>query len=328
MATKKDHNMTLAFGRLKIIKLTNRQRTRLDRALQLYRETLVSEAQHPESQLRQWNQKQRQFADQFKLCAIEVGEAVVGVFEYSYFSDEDIIFIRSLGIGDAPNGGEFDLTKTIKGLKDFLVHNYGRRELLIVCEIPWVRLNDTEWHSDGNVTNHFELLGFRKMDLEYKYPAVRRSDGERAYPADILTWRSGIQTGLSLSATQLILRTIFFNYYLRWDRSFLELELFEQRNYFLTRLHSALELQVKGEDNLVANASGTELETAKPSNSRPLFSRTIERFFQEKIARLVEINILLLLLSLILQRPETITSQVLATVLIYRTISRSEQSKH
>jgi hypothetical protein len=328
MATDRNHNMTLGNGVPKVIKLKNRQRSRLDQALQLYREILVSEAQYPESQLRQWNQKQTQFANQFGLCAIEAGEAVVGFFQYSYFNDEHIVFIRSLCIRNVPDAGEFDYNKTIKSIKDFLAHNYTSNDLLVVCEIPWVRLKDEDWHSNSNMTNHLELLGFRKLDLEYKYPAVRRSDGEGAYRADLLTWRPRIQMGLSLSAIQLILRTIFFNYYLRWDRAFLELALFEQRNDFLTKLHSAVELQVKGTNNLIRNAAGSDFETTKQKTSRPLFSRTLEKFFEPKLARLVEISILVLLLSLILQRPERFTSQVLATVLLYRTISRREQSKH
>jgi hypothetical protein len=328
MPTQIVHNMTFGRAQPQIVELTKRHGYRVKQALKLYGEIVVSEAQHSPSELKYWHHRQEQFADKFELYAIQSDKRIEGFFESSYFSKEHIIFIRSLCIRKTMAGNDLDYTETLELIRDYLTQCYSAKELLIVFEVPWTKLSADNWQPDANLISCFELVGFRKIGLEYKCPAVQPSDGEKAFPADLLSFRPRGKSRLSLYEIRLILRTVYFNYYLRWDSPFLAPELFERRAGFLHGLHNTVELQMRENKSLVKPDSNNSSEIAKLSKSRPWLTRMIDWLAEKDLARFSVISLLLLPSSIILDRPERFLAHVLGMVLIFQTMRDGDRSKN
>ena len=206
-----------------LLQLIARGRNRLFEALNIYRETILPEAQNPERQILYWIEHSKEvLADEFKCFSLQRGDAVIGYLQYSYFREEKLFFFEYLCLRDRSRSGLVP-SLAIKTIEDFLAQNYSTG-FTIVFEVAQKRNRDQRWEPDKKLISYFRRLGFRSVDFPYRYPILQSYDGEMSYPADLMILLPEQRTVVTASEMRTILRCIYFKHYLRWDRPFLEPE--------------------------------------------------------------------------------------------------------
>src|SRR5436190_23770744 len=149
---------------LKPIERTDRGAARLHAALDIYRETILPEAQNPERQILYWiDHSKDNLTDEFRCFAIERKNAVIGYLQYSFFREEHIFFFEYLCIKDRTRAGLVP-SKAMRTIEDFLAQNYSPG-FTIVFEVAQTRSNSSDWQPDHGLLTYFQRLGFRKVDF-------------------------------------------------------------------------------------------------------------------------------------------------------------------
>src|SRR5436190_23116091 len=109
---------------LKPIERTDRGAARLHAALDIYRETILPEAQNPERQILYWiDHSKDNLIDEFRCFALVDEGEVKGYLQYSYFGEEHIFFFEYLCIRDDRVSGLVP-NKALQMIKEFLSENY------------------------------------------------------------------------------------------------------------------------------------------------------------------------------------------------------------
>jgi type IV secretory pathway VirB3-like protein len=220
---------------LKPFNRSDRDLTRLNAALHLYRRLIPEEARNPEEQIIYWidNAKSR-LTDEFKSLSIHSNDEMIGYFQYSYFVDEHLFFFEYLCLNKCGKKGLIR-NDFLKAIQSFFSTNY-KPGYSIAFES--VRNNvDGEWVPDEKRLKYYEFLGFRRVKFDYRYP-VLQSYGEESYPADLLVRLPDGSETVKASDLRMILRAIYFKHYLRWDKPFLGTADFHKRERIINNLYA------------------------------------------------------------------------------------------
>ena len=274
---------------LKAIERTNRSKGRLNAALDIYRKTILPEAQNPESQILYWiDHSGDALADEFRCFALQAGNEVTGYLQYSYFREEHIFFFEYLCIQDPGRSGLVP-TSALDDIEDYLAQNY-RPGFTIAFEVAQKQRKNGEWKSDVRLINYFSRLGFRKVDFKYRYPILQSYDGATSYPADLMVMLPQQRTVVTASEMRTILRCIYFKHYLRWDRPFLEPGAFTQRERLINDLYSEQVATIRDDDSF--GTRGDDRRSARPRflNQLPSIKDVLNQFFSPKVPRLIVVT--------------------------------------
>jgi hypothetical protein len=278
---------------LRPIDRTDRARSRLNAALNIYRDTILPEAQNPERQILYWiDHSKESLADEFRCFAIQNGTDVVGYLQYSYFREEHIFFFEYLCLLDSPRRGLLP-SDSLKSIEDFLAQNY-EPDFTIVFEVAWKTGKTGAWDPDRKLIAYFKRLGFRRIDFEYRYPILQSYEGEMSYPADLMILLPKGRKNLTSFTMRTILRCIYFKHYLRWDRPFLEPVRFEEREKLIDQLYAQQVSQIDQRDTFGTSGDDKRSQQKRFSNRHPRIQALLERIFGPKLPRLVVIILLLL----------------------------------
>lgn len=223
--------------RLRPFERTTRGSERLSAALQIYRETILPEAQNPERQILYWiDHAREQEADEFRCFSLEARGDVAGYLQYSYFREENVLFLEYLCVRDADRSG-LRPTEAIDIIKEHVATSYPKG-LTIAFEIAKVKCPSEDWISDRRLKAYFLALGFRAVAFDYRYPVLQSYDGAISYPADLMVRLPDCRTTITACELRTILRCIYFKHYLRWDRPFLGEQNFRERERLINDLYA------------------------------------------------------------------------------------------
>jgi hypothetical protein len=278
---------------LRPIDRTDRGRSRLNAALNIYRDTILPEAQNPERQILYWiDHSKESLADEFRCFALQNGTDVIGYLQYSYFREEHIFFFEYLCLLDPTRRGLLP-SDSLKSIEDFLAQNY-EPDFTIVFEVARKTGKTGAWDPDRKLIAYFKRLGFRRIDFEYRYPILQSYDGEMSYPADLMILLPEGRKNITSFTMRTILRCIYFKHYLRWDRPFLEPVRFEEREKLINQLYAQQVSQIDHRDTFGTSGDDKRSQQQRFSNRYPRIQALLERIFGPKLPRLVVIILLLL----------------------------------
>src|ERR1035437_3533112 len=152
---------------LKQIDRTDREKERLHAALDIYRQTILPEAQNPERQILYWIEHSKEaLADEFRCFAVQNGADVVGYLQYSFFREEQIFFFEYLCLLDKQRLGLLP-SQAVNSIENFLAQNYAPG-FSVVFEVARRRNKAEEWIPDIKLIRYFKRLGFRQVDFAYR----------------------------------------------------------------------------------------------------------------------------------------------------------------
>ena len=311
---------------LKPIERTDRAKNRLNAALEIYRETILPEAQNPEKQILYWiDHSGGDLTDEFRCFAIQHGRDVVGYLQYSYFREEHIFFFEYLCIQDTKLIGLVP-SRAVKSIEDFLAQNY-KPGFTIVFEVAQKRSGIAEWKSDKKVVSYFKRLGFRTIDFHYHYPILQSYEGEFSYPADLMTRMPEGRTTVTSFEMRTILRCIYFKHYLRWDRPFLDSERFSEREKLINELYSREVAQIGGGDSFGTKGDEKRTRVVLFQNRQARIGSLLERVFAPKFPRVIVVVGILLVVRKLLQNDLLFVPFVLTVCAVYCLVEDTESSK-
>jgi hypothetical protein len=312
---------------LRPIDRTDRGRRRLTAALQIYRETILPEAQNPERQILYWIDHSREsLSDEFRCFAIQDRGTVVGYFQYSYFQEEHIFFFEYLCIRNSQRRGLVP-SEAVKAIAEFLGENY-RPDFTIVFEVAKTRKGSGHWQSDARLIAYFTRLGFRKVDFSYHYPVLQSYEGGLSYPADLMVRLPAQRVAVTSFEMRTILRCIYFKHYLRWDRPFLDAEDLGKRELLINELYSK---------EVVRLSSGATLGTTGDDKRgtflawfrypQPRIGALLTKIFGTKMPRILVIMVSLLITQWFLGSGALLVPFVLAVAVVYCLAENTRDSK-
>lgn len=311
---------------LKPIDRTNRNRSRLNTALDIYRETILPEAQNPERQILYWIEHSRDaLMDEFRCFAIQRKDAVVGYLQYSYFREEHIFFFEYLCIRDGKRRGLLP-SEAVRSIEDFLAQNY-RPDFIIVFEVARKRNASGVWEPDQKLVSYFKRLGFRKVEFDYYYPILQSYEGEVSYPADLMIRLPECRTIISAFEMRTILRCIYFKHYLRWDRPFLDPERFREREQLINELYAKEVAQIGGSGTFGTTGDDKRSGMTRFSGCQPRISALLDRVFGPKLPRILVVILVLLGVQKLLGSMLLLLPFILAVAAIYCLSEDTEASR-
>ncbi|MDO8544498.1 MAG: hypothetical protein Q7S40_29000 [Opitutaceae bacterium] len=314
---------------LRAIERTDRGKNRLNAALDIYRRTILPEAQNPESQILYWiDHSNEALADEFRCFALQRGNDVSGYLQYSYFREEHIFFFEYLCIQDPKRTGLVP-SDALDDIEDYLAQNY-RPGFTIAFEVAQKKFHDDEWKSDKKLIKYFTRLGFRTVEFKYRYPILQSYDGATSYPADLMVMLPAQRTTVTASEMRTILRCIYFKHYLRWDRPFLVPDAFALRERLINDLYSEQVATIRDDDTF--GTFGDDRRASRPRflNQLPTVREIVDRFFSPKMPRLVVVIAVLLALTWGLKRIDSLwmfTPLILAASLLYCLAENTKETR-
>jgi hypothetical protein len=301
---------------LKPIDRTDRGVSRLNAALNIYRQTILPEAQNPERQILYWiDHSKDNLVDEFRCFSIVEDGAVIGYLQYSYFGEEHIFFFEYLCIQDPHRTGLVP-SEALRKIEDHLAQNY-RPGFTIVFEIAQKRDLKEHWKSDKKLISYFKRLGFRTIDFDYHYPILQSYDGGISYPADLMVRLPDLRREISASEMRTILRCIYFKHYLRWDRPFLDPEPFSKRERLIDELYTREIARIDGNDTFDTHGDDERSLLNHFRNSQPRISVLLGKIFGPKLPRIIAIIVILLGAQWLLGSGFLLVPFVLAVAAIY-----------
>ena len=311
---------------LKPIDRTDRARARLDAALQIYRETILPEAQNPERQILYWiDHGKDDLSDEFRCFAIQQNGRVIGYLQFSYFREEHVFFFEYLCIRDPSAHGLVPST-AMKKIEDYLAQTY-RPGFSIVFEVAHVRSPQGVWLSDTKLVKYFTRFGFRTISFCYRYPVLQSYDGETSYPADLMVMMPDNRKTLSASEMRTILRCLYFKHYLRWDRPFLDTARFSERERLINALYT-LEIQgIANDETFDTSGPKGRSEAKRFKNRTPKLAILAEQVFGPKLLRISVISGLLLGVQAFLGNTLLLFPFVLAVAAVFCLSENTEASR-
>jgi hypothetical protein len=311
---------------LRQIDRTDRGKNRLYEALNIYRETILPEAQNPERQILYWIEHSKEvLADEFRCFSLLNGNAVIGYLQYSFFREEKLFFFEYLCIRDLSRLGLLP-SKAVKTIENFLAQNYPPG-FTIIFEVAQKRNKNQEWEPDKKLISYFKRLGFRTVDFPYHYPILQSYDGAVSYPADLMILLPDQRTVVTASEMRTILRCIYFKHYLRWDRPFLEPERFVQRERLINDLYSHQVQSISDNDSFGTRGDDKRSQMNRFLNVQPAIGQLLDRVFGPKFFRVLIVICVLLVTEWILGSGLLLIPFVLAVALIYCLMEDTEDSQ-
>jgi hypothetical protein len=311
---------------LKEIDGTNRGRPRLYAALNIYRETILPEAQNPERQILYWIEHSKDnLTDEFRCFSIQRSRETIGYLQYSYFREEHVFFLEYLCLRDKKRAGLVP-SEAVASIEQFLGENY-EPNFTIAFEVAHKRNGQGEWEPDKKLVHYFKRLGFRAVDFAYRYPILQSYDGENSYPADLMIRLPEGRKEINASEMRTILRCIYFKHYLRWDRPFLEPERFRERERLINELYSSQVGQIGGSDTFGTSGDDKRHRSDLFLRFKPRISVILDQIFSPKLPRLITVIGLLLLAQHTLGSVWLLLPFVLSVAAIYCLAEDTEASR-
>ena len=281
------------------IEETNHDIKKLNDALNIYRETILPEAQNPERQILFWIEHSKEYlTDEFRCFSIQEGNNVIGFLQYSYFREEQIFFFEYLCIKDKRRKGLLP-SLALKTIEEYIADNYPPN-FTIVFEIAQIKDKNCNWIPDTKLIKYFQRLTFRQVEFEYHYPVLQSYDGEMSYPADLMVRLPENRTIITATELRIILRSIYFKHYLRWDRPFLDQNRFTERERLINELYSKILILISNKDSFGTLGDDKRSKIAFFKNRRSLFTQTLNQIFRPKLMRLILLAVVLLIAEQIL----------------------------
>lgn len=279
---------------LKSIDRTDRNRSRLDAALGIYRDTILPEAQNPERQILYWIDHSHDLsADEFRCFAIQDEGAVIGYLQYSYFAEEKVFFFEYLCIQDRRIRG-LAPSKALKPIENFLGENYDPG-FTIVFEVAQTQTPDGTWRKDDKLLAYFSRLGFRTIEYGYRYPILQSYEGAVSYPAELMIRLPKNRQVVSGTEMRTVLRCIYFKHYLRWDRPFLSPLKFDERERMINELYSQQIAKIGDTDHFGTSGDDRRGGLAKFDLYQARIGALSDKVFGPKLPRLIAIIFVLLI---------------------------------
>ena len=301
---------------LKPLERTDRSKSLLNAALEIYRQTILPEAQNPERQILYWIDHSRDnLADEFKCFAIELDNKTIGYLQYSFFREEQIFFFEYLCVRDSTRKGLLP-SIALTNIEKFLAQNYSPG-FTIVFEIAQVRDSQGEWKQDRKLISYFKKLGFRTVCFNYRYPILQSYVGELSYPADLMVWLPSKKTEISPSEMRTFLRCIYFKHYLRWDRPFLDPERFAERERLINELYSQQVAQIGNRHGFGTIGYPKSANIERFADRHPQIGVLLERVFGPKLPRIFTVSAALLGTQWVLGGTWVLIPFVLAVAAVY-----------
>jgi hypothetical protein len=298
------------------IEQTNHDIKKLNDALNIYRETILPEAQNPERQILFWIEHSKEYlTDEFRCFSIQEGNSVIGYLQYSYFREEQIFFFEYLCIKDKRRKGLLP-SLALKTIEEYIADNYPPN-FTIVFEIAQIKDKNSNWIPDTKLIKYFQRLTFRQVEFEYHYPVLQSYDGEMSYPADLMVRLPESRTIITATELRIILRSIYFKHYLRWDRPFLDQNRFTERERLINELYSKILVLISNKDSFGTLGDDKRSKIAFFKNRRSIFTQTLNQIFRPKLMRLILLAIVLLIAEQILGSVLLLAPFVLALAALF-----------
>jgi hypothetical protein len=272
--------------RLHAIDRTDRGGKRLSAALHIYRETILPEAQNPERQILYWiDHSKDEKADEFRCFSIETGQKVIGYLQFSYFSEENVIFLEYLCVRDKDKNG-IRHSRAIDAIRDYVSSTFPPG-VTVVFEVAKQKAPGGRWESDEKLKSYFLWLGFRSVAFDYHYPVLQSYDGAISYPADLMVRLPEGRTTMSACELRTVLRCIYFKHYLRWDRPFLGDGMFKERERLINDLYSKQIKRIGKADLFSTDGIQKRLLVLEPRRILPKIGPLLSKVFGPKLPRLI-----------------------------------------
>lgn len=311
---------------LRAIDRTDRGVGRLHRALSIYRDTILPEAQNPERQILYWiDHSKEALTDEFRCFALMDAAAVVGYLQYSYFGEEHLFFFEYLCIRDRRRAGLVP-SEALERIQDYLADHY-RADFTVVFEIAQRKDSKGFWKPDRKLITYFKRLGFRTVNFDYHYPILQTYDGSTSYPADLMVRMPEQRKAVTAAEMRTILRSIYFKHYLRWDRPFLNAEQFAERERLINQLYSREVARVGAQDNFDTDGFDRKSFLDRFKLRQPNVRSLLRKIFAPKFPRILAIMAVLMLAQWLLGGVIALIPFVLAAATIYCLAEDSETSR-
>jgi len=124
------------------------------------------------------------------------------------------------------------------------------------------------------------------VEFGYRYPILQSYEGETSYPADLMVRLPNRRSVLAASEMRTIIRCIYFKHYLRWDRPFLDSDLFQKREQLINGLYLDQVSQIGGNDTFGTHGDNRpSLRDRRPSQ-QPRIGPLLDKIFGPKLPRL------------------------------------------
>jgi hypothetical protein len=305
---------------------TDKAKRKLSAALTIYRETILQDAQSPERQILFWiDHSKESLTDEFRCFAIQEGPEVIGYLQYSYFREEHIFFFEYLCIKDPRLKGLVP-SAALKCIEDYLAQNYSPN-FSIVFEVAHHKNDGFGWQPDKKLLSYFKKLGFRKLEFDYRYPILQTYQGKVSYPADLMLWSPKGKLTLDASELRTILRCLYFKHYLRWDRPFLTVAEFRERERLIDDLYSSQVSMFRDDDTFGTSGYSQGAKKERFSNRHPRINNLLEKIFGPKLPRIITVILMMLLAQWFLGSSLLLIPFVLAVAAIYCLAEDTEASR-
>jgi hypothetical protein len=311
---------------LRSIDRTDRGVSRLQKALSIYRETILPEAQNPERQILYWiDHSKENLIDEFRCFALIDGGKVIGYLQYSYFSEEHLFFFEYLCIQDQRRSGLVPSDALLR-IEEHLTNNY-RPGFTVVFEIAQKQDSKSIWQSDQKLIAYFKRLGFRTVNFDYHYPILQTYEGSTSYPADLMVRLPERRKVITATEMRTVLRCIYFKHYLRWDRPFLDAEHFAAREKLINLLYSREVARIGGHDSFGTNGYDRRSLLDRFAFRPPKLRSLLRKIFAPKLPRILAIMAVLMIAQWLLGSVIALIPFVLAVAALYCLAEDSESSR-
>jgi len=282
---------------LKPIENSSRNRGQLYAALDIYREGVRPEEQNPEAQIIHWIDHRKELkADQFRCFTINMGKQVVGYVQFSFFSEENIIFWEYLCLDKSAMSGLGPSRGVLTTIRKYLVENYPPN-FTVVFEVAHEKLASGKRVSDQKRLKYFGRIGFRRVDYPYRFPVLQTYDGENSYQADLLVMLPQGRKVVSAAELRTILRCLYYKHYLRWDRPFLDKQQFDKRQQLIDALYASQISQIGNSDKFNTEGDDRRLGILSFERLQPKLGLLASKLFGPKLFRLLVVLAAVLLLE-------------------------------
>jgi hypothetical protein len=311
---------------LRSIDRTDRGVGRLHKALSIYRDTILPEAQNPERQILYWiDHGKENLVDEFRCFALTDAGDVVGYLQYSYFGEEHLFFFEYLCIKNCEQSG-LAHSVALERIEEYLLGHY-RPGFTVVFEIAQKKDTGGNWCPDKKLIAYFKRLGFRTVNFDYHYPILQTYDGATSYPADLMVGMPNLRKVVSASEMRTILRSIYFKHYLRWDRPFLNDARFNERERLINQLYSREVARVEEHDHFDTDGFDRKSLLDRFFSKTPNVGSLLQKIFAPKFPRIVAIMAVLMLSQWLLGGVIALIPFVLAAAAVYCLAEDSETSR-
>jgi hypothetical protein len=294
-------------------------------ALNIYGDRILREAQNPEKQILYWVENGEVLLnDKFKCLAYEREGAIVGYAQYSYFSDENIIFFEYFCV--TANAKGQNLTSAFIELLRSHVFDKYNDQVTIVFETAHTPDPNSGWVSDKALNRYFRRFGFRKLNFDYFYPVLQSYVAGTSYPADLLIATKKGEIEFNSYQVRTILRAIYFKHYLRWDKPFLSSAELIGREKLINSLYNMHATKIQDDDK-ISTSGGSAIDfSANFRRSTSFITTALTSDYMKRVSIFLFSLLIVSLVNHVTDSMAVTISSILIATLIYGIFENSASS--